>query len=114
MTCALAAEWAPDIRVNAIGPSYFRTDLTEVFYQNPTWCAAMLEKIPAGRFGALEDLVGAAVFLCSDASARDVTGQLLYIGGWLHGFDLTRSRFATGSENGRCRGPRIASDAGRP
>ena len=80
MTRALAAEWAPDIRVNAIGPGYFRTDLTEVFYQNPTWCAAMLEKIPAGRFGALEDLVGATVFLCSDA-ARYVTGQLLYIDG---------------------------------
>ena len=80
MTRALAAEWAPDIRVNAIGPGYFRTDLTEVFYQNPTWSAAMLEKIPAGRFGALEDLVGATVFLCSDA-ARYVTGQLLYIDG---------------------------------
>jgi NAD(P)-dependent dehydrogenase (short-subunit alcohol dehydrogenase family) len=80
MTRALAAEWAPDIRVNAIGPGYFRTDLTEVFYQDPTWCAAMLEKIPAGRFGALEDLLGATVFLCSDA-ARYVTGQLLYIDG---------------------------------
>jgi NAD(P)-dependent dehydrogenase (short-subunit alcohol dehydrogenase family) len=40
----------------------------------------MLEKIPAGRFGALDDLVGATVFLCSDA-ARYVTGQLLYIDG---------------------------------
>ena len=40
----------------------------------------MLEKIPAGRFGALDDLVGATVFLCSDAS-RYVTGQLLYIDG---------------------------------
>ncbi len=80
MTRALAAEWAPSIRVNAIGPGYFRTGLTEVFYQNPTWCAAMLEKIPAGRFGVLDDLVGATVFLCSDAS-RYVTGQLLYIDG---------------------------------
>jgi NAD(P)-dependent dehydrogenase (short-subunit alcohol dehydrogenase family) len=80
MTRALAAEWAPGIRVNALGPGYFRTDLTEVFYQDPAWCAAMLEKIPAGRFGALEDLVGATVFLCSDAS-RYVTGQLLYIDG---------------------------------
>jgi NAD(P)-dependent dehydrogenase (short-subunit alcohol dehydrogenase family) len=80
MTRALAAEWAPDIRVNAIGPGYFRTELTEVFYQDPTWCAKMLEKIPAGRFGALDDLIGATVFLCSDA-ARYVTGQLLYIDG---------------------------------
>jgi enoyl-[acyl-carrier-protein] reductase (NADH) len=40
----------------------------------------MLENIPAGRFGTLEDLIGATVFLCSDAS-RYVTGQLLYVDG---------------------------------
>jgi len=80
MTRALAAEWAPSIRVNGIGPGYFRTELTEVFYRDEVWAEAMLAKIPAGRFGALEDLVGATVFLCSDA-ARYVTGQLLYIDG---------------------------------
>jgi gluconate 5-dehydrogenase len=80
MTRALAAEWAPSIRVNGIGPGYFRTELTEVFYRDKAWSEAMLAKIPAGRFGALEDLVGATVFLCSDA-ARYVTGQLLYIDG---------------------------------
>ncbi|MEM7025069.1 MAG: glucose 1-dehydrogenase [Pseudomonadota bacterium] len=81
MTRALAAEWASKgIRVNGIGPGYFRTELTEVFYQDEAWAEAMLAKIPAGRFGALEDLVGATVFLCSDAS-RYVTGQLLYIDG---------------------------------
>jgi NAD(P)-dependent dehydrogenase (short-subunit alcohol dehydrogenase family) len=52
MTRALAAEWSRAIRVTAIGTGYFRTDLTEVFNQNPTWCVAMLKKIPAGRFGA--------------------------------------------------------------
>ncbi len=84
MTRALASEWAPlGIRVNAIGPGYFRTQLTEVFYQDERWAAAMLAKIPAGRFGDLRDLVGAAVFLCSDA-ARYVTGQVLYVdGGYL-------------------------------
>lgn len=84
MTRALATEWAPlEIRVNAIGPGYFRTELTEVFYQDQAWAAAMLAKIPAGRFGDLRDLVGAAVFLCSDA-ARYVTGQVLYVdGGYL-------------------------------
>jgi NAD(P)-dependent dehydrogenase (short-subunit alcohol dehydrogenase family) len=45
-------------------------------FQGPTWCAA----IPAGRFGVLDDPIGATVFLCSDAS-RYVTGQLLYIDG---------------------------------
>jgi NAD(P)-dependent dehydrogenase (short-subunit alcohol dehydrogenase family) len=84
MTRALAAEWAPlDIRVNAIGPGYFRTELTETFYCDEGWASAMLAKIPAVRFGDLRDLVGATVFLCSDA-ARYITGQIIYIdGGYL-------------------------------
>jgi gluconate 5-dehydrogenase len=81
LTRALSAEWAPlGVRVNAIAPGYFRTELTEVFYQNDAWRASMLQKIPAGRFGDLNDLIGAVVFLCSDAS-RYVTGQMLYIDG---------------------------------
>jgi NAD(P)-dependent dehydrogenase (short-subunit alcohol dehydrogenase family) len=81
MTRALAAEWAPrGIRVNGIGPGYFRTELTEVFYQDQAWQQAMLGKIPLRRFGRLDDLVGAAVFLCSDAAAY-ITGQCLYIDG---------------------------------
>ena len=84
MTRALAAEWAAKgIRVNGIGPGYFRTDLTEVFYRNADWQRAMLAKIPLRRFGRLEDLIGATVFLCSDAAAY-ITGQCLYIdGGYL-------------------------------
>lgn len=84
MTRALAAEWAPlGIRVNGIGPGYFRTELTEAFYADAGWAHAMLAKIPAARFGDLRDLVGATVFLCSDA-ARYITGQILYIdGGYL-------------------------------
>lgn len=84
MTRALSTEWAPlGIRVNAIGPGYFRTAMTEVFYRDEAWQQAMLAKIPSGRFGQFDDLLGACVFLASEAS-RYVTGQCLYVdGGYL-------------------------------
>ncbi|KQV38616.1 glucose 1-dehydrogenase [Rhizobium sp. Root1204] len=84
MTHALAAEWAQQgIRVNAIAPGYFRTAMTDVFYQDGAWQEAMLEKIPQRRFGEMEDVAGAVVFLASDAS-RYVTGHCIPIdGGYL-------------------------------
>jgi NAD(P)-dependent dehydrogenase (short-subunit alcohol dehydrogenase family) len=84
MTRALSAEWAAHgVRVNAIAPGYFRTDLTEVFYRDQVWADAMQAKIPQGRFGQPQDLIGAVVFLGSDAS-RYITGQCIGIdGGYL-------------------------------
>lgn len=84
MTCALATEWAGmGIRVNAVAPGYFRTAMTDVFYRDDAWQASMLGKIPLGRFGALEDLAGAVIYLASDASAY-VTGQCIPVdGGYL-------------------------------
>lgn len=84
MTRALATEWAPKgVRVNGIAPGYFRTELTDSFYQDKDWQTAMLAKIPIGSFGNADDLKGVAVFLASDAS-RYITGQCLAIdGGYL-------------------------------
>lgn len=81
MTRALAVEWAErGIRVNAVEPGYFRTALTEVFYQDADWQRSMLSNIPLKRFGELSDLVGAAVFLSSDAASY-ITGACLAIDG---------------------------------
>lgn len=84
MTRALSTEWSPrGVRVNAMGPGYFRTALTEQFYQDDRWQEAMLKKIPMQRFGDLNDLVGLCVFLAGNASAY-VSGQIFYVdGGYL-------------------------------
>ena len=84
LTRALAAEWATKrIRVNAIAPGYFRTAMTDVFFQDTQWAESMKAKIPMGRFGHVQDLIGAAVFLCSPA-AEYITGQMITIdGGYL-------------------------------
>ena len=81
MTKALSAEWASlNIRVNAIAPGYFRTDLTEIFYKDPNWQKSMLNKIPMKRFGNMEDLDGVIIFLASNASSY-ITGQIFYVDG---------------------------------
>lgn len=81
LTRALAAEWAPlGIRVNGLGPGYFQTAMTDPFYADAAWRERMLGRIPCGRFGRMEDLMGPAVFLCSDAASY-ITGQVLYVDG---------------------------------
>jgi gluconate 5-dehydrogenase len=81
MTKALATEWGPrGVTVNAIGPTYTETNLTRGFADDPETRLRLISEIPLGRLGTPEDLVGAAVYLCSDA-ARFVTGQTLFIDG---------------------------------
>lgn len=80
----LAVEWASQsIQVNAIGPGYFHTALTDELFQDPERRERLLSRIPIGRAGKPEDLAGATVFLASSASDY-VTGQVINVdGGWL-------------------------------
>ncbi len=81
LTKSLATEWAPrGVTINAIGPTYTETNLTRGYTDDPATRERLVAGIPMGRLGTPEDLVGAAVFLCSDA-ARFVTGQTLYVDG---------------------------------
>ncbi|HEX6972525.1 MAG TPA: glucose 1-dehydrogenase [Limnochordia bacterium] len=81
MTKALAFEWARyGIRVNAIGPGTFHTNLTDAVYRDPKKAQEIVARVPLGRAGVPEDLAGAVVFLASPASDY-VTGQVLYVDG---------------------------------
>ena len=78
---ALAAEWGPrGIRVNAIAPGFILTDLTRKLWSEPGMQAWGQTNTPLKRLGVPEDLVGAAIFLASEASAF-MTGQTLYVDG---------------------------------
>jgi NAD(P)-dependent dehydrogenase (short-subunit alcohol dehydrogenase family) len=80
----MANDWAQyNILVNAIGPGYVRTEMTEPLYQDKKFSAEITSRIPLGRWADPEDFAGAAVFLASDASDY-ITGQTIFVdGGWL-------------------------------
>jgi len=83
LTKALAVELAPHaIRVNSIGPTFILTPMTRPFFDKPEFRDDTLARIPMGRLGELEDIMGAVVFLSSPAAAL-ITGAALTIdGGW--------------------------------
>lgn len=84
LTKALANEWAgKGVNVNAIVPGYISTDNTEALRNDPQRAAAILARIPAGRWGNPEDFKGAIVFLASSASDY-VHGSIVTVdGGWM-------------------------------
>ena len=83
LTKALALDWAPKgVRVNAIAPGYFETDLTAGLRGKDELSAPLLDRTPLNRFGKLNDIAGAAVFLASDASAYVTGASLAVDGGW--------------------------------
>ncbi len=86
LTKALAIEWAEhNIRVNAVGPGFFRTEMTEPIYHNPKRHTKIMNRVAIKRWGRPEDLKGAVVYLASKASEY-VTGHILYVdGGYLAG-----------------------------
>ena len=83
LTKGLCAEWAKyNIQVNGIGPGYFETELTQPLQDDPKFDEWFRNRTPAGRWGKPSELIGAAVFLASDA-ANYVNGHILYVDGGL-------------------------------
>ncbi len=81
LTMCMAVEWAPmSVRVNAVGPGMTKTEFSAPIWTNPEMERLLVSRIPQGRLAEPEDLVGAALFLCSDAAAH-ITGQTIYVDG---------------------------------
>ena len=81
LTKAMAIDLGPlGINVNGIGPGYFKTELNEKLVNDATFSAWLTNRTPSRRWGEVEELAGAAVFLASDASTF-VNGHILYVDG---------------------------------
>jgi gluconate 5-dehydrogenase len=81
LTKGMAIDWGRHgIRVNGLGPGYFKTELNRALYTNDEFSGWLTARTPLGRWGEVEELKGACVFLASDA-ASFVTGHILYVDG---------------------------------
>ena len=81
LTKGMCADWAKHgIQVNAIGPGYFKTELNKALVENPEFSGWLEKRTPAGRWGDTEELVGASIFLASEASSF-INGHILYVDG---------------------------------
>jgi NAD(P)-dependent dehydrogenase (short-subunit alcohol dehydrogenase family) len=82
-TKAMAIELAPHrIRVNTLSPTFIETPMTKPFFQDEAFRSDTLKRIKLGRLGQVEDLMGAVVFLASDAAALMTGSSLVVDGGW--------------------------------
>lgn len=84
LTKGLAVEWAPhNVTVNAVAPAFTRTPLADVLLQRKEFYEDVVRRIPMGRVGEVDEVVGAVLFLASEA-ANWVTGQTIAVdGGWV-------------------------------
>jgi NAD(P)-dependent dehydrogenase (short-subunit alcohol dehydrogenase family) len=83
LTKAMAIDLAPHgIRVNSIAPTFIETPLTRPFFQDQTFRQDVLSRIKLGRLGKVEDIMGAVVFLASDAAAMITGTSIVVDGGW--------------------------------
>ncbi|TLF50557.1 glucose 1-dehydrogenase [Halomonas urmiana] len=83
MTRSMAVELGPrGIRVNSVCPTFIETPMTRPFFDKPGFREEVLAKIPLGRLGQIEDIMGPVAFLASDAAALVTGGALMVDGGW--------------------------------
>ncbi len=81
LTKGMCIDWGPhNIQVNGLGPGYFKTELNEALVNDETFSSWLVNRTPARRWGEVEELQGAAVYLASDAS-NFVNGHILYVDG---------------------------------
>jgi len=81
LTKGMCADWAKHgLQINAIAPGYFKTPLNQALVDNPEFSSWLEKRTPAGRWGTVDELIGAAVFLASPASSF-VNGHILYVDG---------------------------------
>jgi gluconate 5-dehydrogenase len=81
LTKGMAIDWGKHgLQVNGIGPGYFKTELNRALVEDEAFSDWLIDRTPSRRWGELEDLIGAAVFLASDAS-NFVNGQIIYVDG---------------------------------
>jgi NAD(P)-dependent dehydrogenase (short-subunit alcohol dehydrogenase family) len=82
LTKSTALDWAPDVRVNSVAPGYVETEMTESLRENESLRDSVVERTPAGRFAAPEEVASAVLFLASGMASFVTGAHLVVDGGW--------------------------------